>query len=495
MIALSYVLSLRAMSPSTNLPPPERRVLPREKCVHFRFKLRGGYDFQAVAVDATTGNAVFDNHYRDSLIEAASGYFEISTGMYEICDLRLLPLPEGRAGLQLRFVSKPVPPQTLDPQEFAYISQKQASLMKRHEQLQAMNQAGVKSVIALYTLMLLYAAAPFSSLHAFPGAGFMRGWGFGGLWLAMTAWFYCDRTFWRYGDHLFEQIFCMRQLFQMDKIAVGRSKLHNLYAILPSYGYSWDRAPSRATPSSDPTHLSRERMVASAWFFKLVSFFPLMYFFLFLSMFFFPSQLSEAKGNERVETYWSVALGFSFVFFLWLARSMKSCGELLQKAFLARRIGVESPWPEFPYASIDKGRAKRLKRRNFYCFLMALILSCVNFVVFIAWSLSQLELESHKATNSAASLIWSLSRLSSWFFSKVPYLTIVLGFVSACLFVYWAAFKDFQIAEMLRAAQKNWPTPGEAARRPYWVGRIPSFRLLSDRRWVKFRKLFFGQGL
>jgi hypothetical protein len=31
----------------------------------------------------------------------------------------------------------------------------------------------------------------------------------------------------------------MRQIFQMDKVVIGRSKFHNLYAILPSDGCSW----------------------------------------------------------------------------------------------------------------------------------------------------------------------------------------------------------------------------------------------------------------
>ena len=36
-----------------------------EKCVSFRFRLEAGYDFQAVARDASADSAAFDEHYED----------------------------------------------------------------------------------------------------------------------------------------------------------------------------------------------------------------------------------------------------------------------------------------------------------------------------------------------------------------------------------------------------------------------------------------------
>jgi len=195
-----------------NTPPTERRGLPREKCVHFRFKLRGGYDFQAVAFDASTLSAAFEKHYEDSLSKAATGYFETPAGVFDITALKISHLPSDgkllREGLKLSYTcGQPASP-PLSKQEFSYIRQKKAALQQRHQQLQVMNQAGAKSVIGLYALMLLYAAAPFSNVHGVVARGFFRVWGLGGLWLAMTAWFYCDRAFWKYGNHLFEQIFC-----------------------------------------------------------------------------------------------------------------------------------------------------------------------------------------------------------------------------------------------------------------------------------------------
>src|SRR5262249_32483239 len=156
-----------------------------------------------------------------------------------------------------------------------------------HKQLNEMNEKGARSVIALYTLMLIYAAAPFTSFHGAVNTGFFRVWGVGGICLSLTSWFYCDRTFWKYGHHLFEQVFCIRQLFQLDKIALGRCRLHNLYALLPSYGYSGDRMPRAITPAEDPTHISQPRIRTAARFFKLVNIFPVMYFCLFASMLFF----------------------------------------------------------------------------------------------------------------------------------------------------------------------------------------------------------------
>jgi hypothetical protein len=192
----------------------------REKCVHFRFRLNGGYDFQAVALDASDVSAAFEKHFEEPLSGARSGYFETATGMFEISNLSLQPLPSRPNGVLLTYSSVGSSPQALSDKEFDYVMQKKAALRERHGQLQNMNEKGAKSVIALYTLMLLYASAPFSSLRSVLSTGFLRIWGLGGIWLAVTAWFYCERTFWKCGNRLFEQIFCMRQLFQMDKIAI-----------------------------------------------------------------------------------------------------------------------------------------------------------------------------------------------------------------------------------------------------------------------------------
>src|SRR5262249_9013553 len=156
--------------------------------------------------------------------------------------------------------------------------------------------------------------------HGAVNTGFFRVWGVGGIWLSLTSWFYCDRTFWKYGHHLFEQVFCIRQLFQLDKIALGRCRLHNLYALLPSYGYSGDRMPRAITPAEDPTHISQPRIRTAARFFKLVNIFPVMYFCLFASMLFFANKMLVPGTEMELNTYLKVAVGFSGIFFFWLAR-------------------------------------------------------------------------------------------------------------------------------------------------------------------------------
>jgi len=461
-------------------PAPERRSVPREKCVHFRFKLRGGYDFQAVALDASPVCAAFERHYEDALTEARTGYFETADGMFEISKLNVSPLSFGRAGLELTYTSSQPGSPVLSVQEFGYVIQKKEALLKRHERLQTLNQAGAQSVIGLYTLMLLYAAAPFSSLHGVLVTGFLRVWGLGGLWLAMTAWFYCDRTFWRYGNHLFEQIFCMRQIFQMDKIAIGRSKLHNLYAILPSYGYSWDRAPSTVAPSGDPTHVDNKRVKAAAWFFKLVSIFPLMYLCLFVSMLLFAGKMLDSNTQNTLELYGRVVLGFSFVFFYWLKRSMKSCDELMRRAFLARRIGVESPWPEFPNVRIDEERERALERRSNCCIFAAAFLSLANFALFLGWLLPQIPSVAPSVPRWLTALA-AHGHYVGWF--ALP---------SVILFVYWISYLELRTDVVLTAAHDVWPTPREATKRVDQVRKVPLFWQFSRRLFKSTRKFLFG---
>jgi hypothetical protein len=482
------------MSMSIANRPLERRSLPRERCVHFRFKLEEGYDFQAVALDASNGGAAFERHYEDSLSRAKSGYFETSAGMYEIPQLGN-PLPISNAPTRLRFsyTSNPLSPSPLTDQEFGYVVQKKVGLRERHRQLQSINEGATRSVIHLYTSMLLYAAAPFINLHSLLGGGFFRVWGFGGIWLAFTAWFYCDRVFWKYGNHLFEQIFCMRQVFQMDKVAIGRCKLHNLYAILPSYGYSWDRRDSQVTPSDDPTRLAGKRVVGAAWFFKLVNFFPLMYLFLFLSMFLFPGKIMGADGGS-LETYARVSLGFSFLPFVWLRFSMRSCEGLMRAAFRAMRIGVESPWPKFPDETVDDRTVRLHKWRNSLCFWAALGLSAVNFTVFLYWALRQVPplVTFSRRTLSrmpaiAPSMRWCmgvLATLDRWWW--------VLVIVSAVVFGLWLWFKERVLKAVFSAVRNKWPSPGEVNKRgreperPWSLFQLPdSLRELMLVRWIR----------
>src|SRR5260221_2004965 len=115
-----------------NSPPTERRGLPREKCVHFRFKLRGGYDFQAVAFDASTLSAAFEKHYEDSLSKAATGYFETPAGEFDITALKISHLPSDgkllREGLKLSYTCGQPASHQLSKQQFCYIRLKMSAL-------------------------------------------------------------------------------------------------------------------------------------------------------------------------------------------------------------------------------------------------------------------------------------------------------------------------------------------------------------------------------
>jgi len=43
----------------------------------------GGYDFQAVALDASSESAAFEGHYEGTLSRVETGYFETSEAIFE----------------------------------------------------------------------------------------------------------------------------------------------------------------------------------------------------------------------------------------------------------------------------------------------------------------------------------------------------------------------------------------------------------------------------
>jgi hypothetical protein len=254
----------------------------------------------------------------------------------------------------------------------------------------------------------------------------------------------------------------MKQLFQMDKIVVGRFRLHNLYAFLPSYGYSWDRLESEITPSGDPTHLSDRRIAGAAWFFKLVSFFPLMYFCLFVSMLIFAGEMTDASTENKLEIYVRVALGLTFIFFLWLVRSMRSCDELMRTAFRARRIGVESPWPTFPPQSgASKSKAQRWGGRGLTS--AAALVSLVNLFMFLAWSVPRVP---KIALGLPEWLIGLGTRDHYW---------VWFGLLGMAIFVVCGYSMEQRTRAVRRTSRATWPSPRKAIRRvnTYWVP--PSF--------------------
>src|SRR4029077_3848615 len=114
---------------------------PRDKCVHSRFRLQGGHDFQAVALDTAIDTAVFEEHYRVPLAQAESGYFETSAGMFEISNLGKPVQAQGKPkALVVTYRSIALGPPVLSEQEFSYVMQKKTSLRERHRQLQSMNE-------------------------------------------------------------------------------------------------------------------------------------------------------------------------------------------------------------------------------------------------------------------------------------------------------------------------------------------------------------------
>ena len=217
----------------------------------------------------------------------------------------------------------------------SFLQLEAGSVWDRHKQLQDKNKTITETVLKLYSVLLVFAAFPFSR-EGILETGFSRVWGFGGAWLALAAWIYCDRAFRAYGSHLFEQVFCMRQIAQLREVMMGSSMRYAELSLL-------------ATSKNERIdHVSSSQMLYTAYFYKLLSLFTPMYLCLFLAMIMFPHAMFDPKIHTTRAIYLRTMLGFSGVFFFWLGSSMKRCYRLQKQAFRARRISSEKPLPKFP---------------------------------------------------------------------------------------------------------------------------------------------------
>lgn len=418
----------------------ERRRWFRERDVPFRFKLKDGSEIRAVAIEASEHAGLFSAELADKLALAYDGCMQKSDGFFETKGVTkgvAQDDPMSRAkhrGFLVSYTGEPAQA-GLSESEASFVTTEMKTYWERHEQLQAKNKNVQASVIRLFSFMLLFAATPFS-LQGFVRSGFSRVWGLGGIWLAIIAWFYCDRTFWSYGNHLFEQIFCLKHIAQIRKMLMSASEPYNLYSLRPT-------TTRIANPpfSGSPSRLSRRQIKNAAYFYKAVSFFTPMYLCLFICMVLFP----QAMLGEKTETTWTpflrVLLGFSGAFLLWIWVSMNSCYRLHRNAYRAEWITVQNPWPLFPKEGIlELPSAQRYAAKSFS--RLAQIATLVNLALF-GWRYLFWRYGPMQGQGYAASYWWQS-------------LDIALLAVTGALVIAWYAFQEWYLRDVLERAESYW---------------------------------------
>jgi hypothetical protein len=190
-----------------------------------------------------------------------------------------------------------------------------------------------------------------------------------------------------------------------------------------------------------------------------------------------------------------VAFGFSFVLFLWLRYSMRSCEGLMRVAFRAMRIGVESPWPKFPDKTVDDRTVRLHMWRNRLCFVVAFCLSSVSLAVFLHWSLRQIpsfvRLFDRVLSHSPAFM--PIVQKASTFLATLDTWWWALWIGSVAIFLFWLIFKERVLKAILTGARTKWPSPGEVVKRGHEPEQLGLFFQLPESvreqmvvRWVRW---------
>jgi hypothetical protein len=213
---------------------------------------------------------------------------------------------------------------------------------ERFRDLEQRNRSNLTSLFKLFTVLIAFASAPFT-FESFTRTGLSRVWGICGLWVALVAWIYADRTFRSYGRHLFERVFCLRQLRQYRRLLLGRWPEYSRYSLFSDRNLDKDKAVS-----AFPERVERSQVVITLYFYKTISAFFPFYTVLFVSLILAPELILDSGTLSTRSIYTRFALGFSAITFAWLVTSSRRCRGLLEAAFCARRISRTRPWPVFP---------------------------------------------------------------------------------------------------------------------------------------------------
>lgn len=324
----------------------ERRLLNRFAEIPFEFYCDDGSECKLIAEDASTHSARFSIAHRNEILKGKEGSFRINGDWMSISGIRVRTEAVRPASLILSYdsVSLSSPPSET---ELAFMTLEMTHMWDRFKQLQEKNKIITSTVLRLYAVLFLFAAAPFT-LQYFAGTGISRVWGFGGVWLAITVWFFCDRSFRAYGSFWFEKNFCLRQIAQIRKMMVGSSPRYNRFSLFRTKLDPKDTADDDRNRLHGHTHISRSQVLYTVYFYKIVSLFQPLYLCLFISLVIFPKEMTDPNVDTTRELFLRVLLGFSIFPFVWLFTSMERCFGLLKNAFRARRISTKSPWPRFP---------------------------------------------------------------------------------------------------------------------------------------------------
>jgi hypothetical protein len=266
--------------------------------------------------------------------------------------------------------------------EVTYMTSEMDHMWERYAQLQKKNQVMTSTILRLYIILFAFAAAPFT-LQYFSATGISSVWGFGGVWLAITAWFYCDRAFRAYGVFWFEKIFCLRQIAQIRKMMVGESDKYNEFSLFRTRAYVKTIEDNEKERVHGPTHISRSQVTYTVYFYKIVSLFQPLYLLLFISLIILPKEMTDPHVGITQALFLRVLLGFSFILFIWLKTSMDRCFGLLKNAFRARRISRDCPWPRFPDDKKNELHFPGSQILSWSLWASAFALSIVNLIRFL----------------------------------------------------------------------------------------------------------------
>lgn len=311
-----------------------------------------------------------------------------------------------------------------------YVRLETRQIVARFVELEDKNKSISSSLIRLYIFLLLYAAAPFSLPIHFE-TGFLRVWGFGGLWLAIVMWIQFDRGCRSYGRHLFERIYCIRQLTCLRKLVNMDSENYRNNTLLVVQGSDLERPRC-----GDPTHVSSSQVSATIYFYKILSLFPPLYFILFIALILVPTEMLDPNITTTREIYGRFVLAFSSIMYLWGAGSTKNCLSLQEQAFRARRISIRYPWPLFPdLADFLPTYAKVRKILYWSLWILAAIVSLLNLIRFFYLMVEQ-------------------SVLDCW-----QSLDFHLLYVSVGIFAIWVLYTEIEARYILSEAKRFWPSP------------------------------------
>src|SRR6267378_511875 len=415
----------------------ERRISARFENVPFTFQLQTGHRFPCVAEDASLYGARFLDEYEGRLSTATGGFFRLGNAIFTLSSLS--KMTQKRNGTcVVQFEASRSAEAQIPEQEASFLNLQTNLLWDRYKQLEAENDSIKRFVIKIYVFMLLFAAAPFS-LAGFLTTAFSRMWGFGGIWLALAAWFYCDRYFRAYGNNLFERVFCLKEMAQLREIVFQHSEAYNRYSLLPTQGDG-----SRAENAVDPGYITNSHLTYTAYFYKFLSLFMPMYLCVFLSMIIFPIAMLDAHVGTTRAMYLRVVLAFSFIFFVWLYASMRRCLGLFKDASRARRITVNRPWPQFPREEdLDLFPGQRYLQRGFP--MVASLLGFFNLALF-GFRYVEISKLGTSVSNFDLNLWW---QTAEW----------QLLFATLIVFGLWLVFLEIDVRAILKAAQRKEPRP------------------------------------